>query len=159
MAIDKNYWSQKLPPPYSPSSEDVQTYKKYKSEGRTLLLGCTHDLIDISDVQMDIDPWYQNESVITQDWTTNVLYYTNIIGDGVLNLDLNLANDILFMAIGCCDNLIVRYFNHKLPIMKVASNFIDPKDLSLPPDIIEKYDDYSFLIWKHTVFQGYQGKS
>ena len=58
--------------------------------GTTLLLGCTRQLIPLSDVQMDLDPWYAAPTVVRQDWVTNTLQYTNILADGSLNLDKNL---------------------------------------------------------------------
>lgn len=151
--MDKEYWRIKLPTPYSPSAEDILIYQKHMQPGSTLLLGCTHDLISISDRQMDIDPWYESDTVIVQDWATNDLYYTNIIGDGVFNFSPELSNSVLLMALGCCARLIIRSFNQKLPNMRVANYFPKENDFTLAPDIREKYDDYSFFIWKFEVFK------
>lgn len=63
MNIDKNYWRQELPPPYSPSIEDVKIFKSFIS-GTVLLLGCTHKLLELTDAIMDIDPWYDDKRVI-----------------------------------------------------------------------------------------------
>lgn len=151
--MDKEYWRIKLPTPYSPSAQDILTYQKHMQPGNTLLLGCTHDLIPLSDRQMDTDPWYENDTVIVQDWSTNAIFYTNIIGDGVFNFSKELTNSIILMALGCCSRLIVRSFNQRLPNMKVAQYFPGENDFALQPDIVEKFDDYSFFIWKFQIFE------
>lgn len=153
MSVDKEYWRIKLPLPYSPSPGDISIFRHHMEPGRTLLLGCTHDLIPLSDKQMDTDPWYENDTVIVQDWSTNVVFYTNIIGDGVLNFSKELTDSIIFMALGCCSRLIIRSFNRRLPNMKVAQYFPGVNDFTLAPDIVEVFDDYSFFIWKFQVFE------
>lgn len=140
-------WWANLTPPLAPSDNDARIFKDYLLNGTTLLLGCTKNLIPLSDVQMDIDPWYVADTVITQDWTTNTKFYDNIIGDGVLNLDKELAEKVLDMCYKHCDNFVVRCFNRKLPNMTVASHFPNKKDFLIPPTIIEEFDEYTFYIW------------
>jgi hypothetical protein len=83
--VDKDYWSSDLPLPLSPSDDDVENYKKFMTKGKTLMLGCTKNLIPLSDVQMDIEPWYDSKTVIKDNWINNNTFYENIIGDGVLS--------------------------------------------------------------------------
>ena len=90
--MDKLYWSKELLHPLSPSISDVEIYKQNIGKGSTLLLGCTHKLISISDFQMDIDPWYEAPTMIIKDWRDNETYYDNIIGDGVFNFTKELTD-------------------------------------------------------------------
>jgi len=145
--MDKNYWKDR-PYPLSPSEEDVLAYKVSLEEGTTLLLGCTRNIIPLSDRQMDIDPWYDGETVIIRDWADNNDFYTNIIGDGVLNLSESLAKSVLEMCSRCCHNLVVRHFNRKLPTMMVAEFFPDEYGFSIKPQGIRRKEDYTFYIWK-----------
>lgn len=144
---NREYWSKQLPPPYSPSTEDVKIYSENKLAGKTLLLGCTHSLLNLSDVQMDHDPWYASPTVITQDWRTNQEIYTNILGDGVLNFTEELTMAVLIMAQKKSQRLIVRSFNFKLPNMRIANYFPDEHTLSIKPSRSIKMTDYSFFIW------------
>jgi hypothetical protein len=145
--MDKNYWKDR-PYPLSPSEEDVLAYKVSLEEGTTLLLGCTRNIIPLSDRQMDIDPWYDGETVIIRDWADNEDFYTNIIGDGVLNLSESLSESVLEMCSKCCRNLVVRHFNRKLPTMMVAEFFPDEDGFSIKPKEVHKKEDYTFYIWK-----------
>ena len=115
--IDKEYWGSDLPLPLSPSDADVLVFKKNMVEGTTLLLGCTKKLIDLSDFQMDSDPWFEGLGVIKQDWVANTTNYHNIIGDGVLNFTPDLAESILEMCSRHCQVFIARSFNKKLDTM------------------------------------------
>lgn len=144
--IDKTYWKN-LSPPLSPNDDDVAFFQSHLLKGTTLLLGCTNKLINLSDFQMDLDPWYEASSVIQQNWCENNKYYQNIIGDGVLNLDSKLAEDIILMCKKNCKRFITRSFNRKLPIMKVASFFPNAGDFSISPSITLALDTYSFFVW------------
>lgn len=148
MKVDKNYWANELEPPYCPSENDFYIYKNNLSIGKTLLLGCTHKLIPISDFQMDIDPWYQSSSVITQEWTTNQIFYENIIGDGVLNFTKELTDNLLLMCKDKCNNFIARCFKYKMPKMRIADYFPDKKDFSINPFSVIEFDDYNFFYWR-----------
>lgn len=145
--VDKTYWESGFVYPLCPNESNVAFFKKNLLKGSTLLLGCTRAFLEISDYQMDIDPWYEADTVIQQDWTENKAFFDNIIGDGVLNLDCDLQNKILNMAQKCCNRLMVRYFNNKLPSMRVATCFIESKDMILQPSLVKNMGDYSFLIW------------
>jgi hypothetical protein len=146
--VDKEYWASELPRPLSPSDEDVEVFKKFMVEGATLLLGCTKKLIPLSDIQMDNDPWYEGENVIKQDWTTNDVYFENIIGDGVLNFTHELAEDIIHMCSKTCKVFIVRVFTKKLDTMRIADNFPTPSQFTIPPNEIRIKPDYAFYIWR-----------
>jgi len=145
--MNKLYWSKELPHPYSPSKKNVQLYKDNIGKGSTLLLGCTHKLIPISDFQMDIDPWYEAPTMIIKDWRDNKTYYDNIIGDGVLNFNKDLSDSILTMCKENCRNLVIRSFKHKLPIMKIANFFPKENELNIRPDVTFEYKDYNFFCW------------
>jgi hypothetical protein len=145
--MDKSYWSKELLYPLSPSNEDVEIYKESMTSGSTLLLGCTHKLIPISDFQMDIDPWYEAPTVIVKDWRNNETYYDNIIGNGVFNFTKELTDSILLMCEKNCRNLVIRSFKHKLPIMKIADYFPKENNFHIRPDLIDEYEDYNFFCW------------
>jgi FkbM family methyltransferase len=145
--VNKDYWSSELPVPLSPSDEDVSTYKQFLIEGKTLMLGCTKKLISISDIQMDIDPWYDSETMIKDNWVNNKTFYENIIGDGVLSFTNELADDLIEMASKNCKVFIARTFTNKLPIMRIADNFPMPEDFKIQPTVTIPHKDYSFYIW------------
>lgn len=142
-----NYWSLELPHPLSPSNEDASVYKDHLLIGSTLLLGCTHKLISISDWQLDIDPWYVANTVIKGDWRNNTKKYTNIMGDGVLNFTQELTDGVLNMASKHCSRLIVRSFNYKLNTMRIANYFPSSCDFKLKPSIAIILKEYSFYVW------------
>lgn len=146
--LNKEYWASNLPRPLSPSWEDYLIFSENMVPGTTLLLGCTRKLIELSDVQMDLDPWYEADSVIVQDWETNDVYYDNIIGDGVLNFTKEIENNILNMAKNKCNRLIIRAFNEKMDIMRIANNFPNVCDFTIKPTSVIRYYKYSFYIWE-----------
>ena len=146
--LDSSYWKVSLAHPYSPNDEDLDVYKNNMTQGTTLLLGCTHILLPFSNQQLDIDPWYTAPSVIHGDWRDNTLFFDNMIGDGPLNFSKELADSVVFMAQKYCRNLILRSFNYKLPLMKIANYFPEEKDFLIPPAITIKKQEYSFFIWK-----------
>jgi hypothetical protein len=146
--VDKTYWGSDLPLPLSPSDKDVEVYKNYLKEGTTLMLGCTKKLIPLSNRQLDIDPWYEEETVILGDWTKNEHFYTNIIIDGGLNLTKKLCDDVVEMASKNCEIFISRAFRHRLDTMKVAAHFPKASDFKIVPKEVIIYDDYVFYIWK-----------
>ena len=148
MQVDKSYWEKELKPPYSPSDDDFYIYKNNLSKGETLLLGCTHKLISLSDYQMDIDPWYNAPTVIKQEWTTNQKFYTNIIGDGVLNFTEELTNKIIIMCQQNCKNFMARTFNKKLPNMKIADYFPLQSNFLIKPYMTIDFKDYNFFYWR-----------
>jgi len=145
--MDKSYWAKELPHPLSPSNNDIQTYKDYLYKGTTLLLGCTHKLIPLSTKQMDIDPWYNADTMIIKDWRENTEFYHNIIGDGVLNFSKELADELIEMCSEHCATFIARSFSRKLPQMKIANYFPKMEDFKFRPIIIEVRKDYNFYIW------------
>lgn len=149
--MNKYYWSKELPEPYCPSVNDVKIYISNLKKGKTLLLGCTHKLIPFSDVQLDIDPWYEASSVIVDDWRNNKFFYTNIIGDGVFNFTKELTDNVLHMASNYCENLVIRCFNKKLPNMKLASYFPQNEDFHIKASYSYKSEDYNFYIWNFNV--------
>lgn len=145
--MNKSYWSNELLYPLFPSISDVEIYKLNTGKGSTLLLGCTHKLIPISDFQMDLDPWYEAPTMIIKDWRDNETYYDNIIGDGILNFNKELTDSILTMCKKYCRNFVVRSFKHKLENMKIADYFPKENDFHIMPNLIDEYDDYNFFCW------------
>jgi hypothetical protein len=147
-SISKDYWQHELPPPLSPSEIDVNIYKSNLCEGDTLLLGCTHKLIPLSIVQMDIDPWYEAPTVINLNWRHNKLFYTNIIGDGVLNFSEDLANAVILMSASHSKCFVTRSFKFKLPEMKIAAYFPTIEQLPIKPTKIVECQTHSFFVWQ-----------
>ena len=148
--VDKNYWGLEHPHPLGPSDEDVEYYKRNMMRGTTLLLGCTKKLIPLSDRQLDLDPWYESDTVIKGDWLENNHFYTNIILDGGLCFTKELCDNILNMVSKNCKVFISRSYNHKLDVMKVADYFPTVLDFKpLPKHWSHKTgDDYTFYIWE-----------
>jgi hypothetical protein len=146
--MDKTYWGSDLPLPLSPSDSDVEIYKRYLKEGTTLMLGCTKKLIPLSDKQLDIDPWYNDKSVIVGDWTKNTDFYNNIIIDGGLCFTKELCDNIIKMASKNCKVFISRSFRYKLDSMKIADYFPKASDFKIVPKEVVVFDDYFFYIWE-----------
>lgn len=144
----KNYWSSELPLPLSPSDRDVEIFQNNLISGTTLMLGCTKKLIPISSNQLDINPWYDAETVIVGNWIYNQRYYDNIIIDGGLCFSKELADSILEMASKNCKKFIARTFTKKLPIMRVADYFPKEIDFKIKPQKTIDFTDYSFYIWE-----------
>jgi hypothetical protein len=146
--VDKNYWGSILPRPLSPSQKDLSIYMDYMNPGETLMLGCTRLLLPLSDVQMDIDPWYEADTVIKQDWITNDKFYENIILDGGLCFTKELCDGILNMASKHCNKFISRSFNRKLDTMRIAAYFPQIGDFKIRPTEARIFYDYSFFVWE-----------
>lgn len=146
--MNKEYWRQEMPHPYSPDWQDYKIYKKNLIKGSVLLLGCTHKLLKLSNYQLDIDPWYEAKTVKIGNWLDNESYYENIIGDGVLNFSQYLTDNLLEMCAKNCKNLVIRSFKRKLEKMKIADYFPTVDDLHLKPTKIIEKIDYSFYIWR-----------
>jgi hypothetical protein len=144
--IEKDYWVS-LNPPLCPSDKDVDIFKSHLIPGTTLLLGCTKQLIHLSDTQMDLEPFDFIPNPIVQDWVTNTDPYTNIIGDGVFNFTKELCDGVLEMASKNCKKLIVRSFNRKMDIMRIADNFPTIEDFKIKPTLVHRFDDYTFYVW------------
>ena len=146
--ISKEYWSQDLPRPLSPNDEDVTIFSDNMIEGKTLLLGCTRKLLDLSDVQIDLDPWYIGPNTITGNWLDNKDFYENILCDGGLCFNKELADGMLDMASKNCKVFITRTFTRKLSIMRIADYFPQPTDFNILPTKTIIKEDYSFYIWQ-----------
>ena len=147
LEANKEYWASELPLPLSPSDNDFNIYKENMIEGTSLMLGCTKKLIPITDIQMDLDPWYGSETVIKGDWLSNDKYYDNIIADGSLSFTKELSDGLIEMASKHCKVFIARTFTKRLPIMRVADYFPQPEDFKIPPTKTVAFEDYSFYIW------------
>ena len=145
--INKEYWSQDLPRPLSPNDNDVIIFKDNMIEGKTLLLGCTRKLLDLSDVQIDLDPWWIGPNTITGNWLDNNNFYENILCDGGLCFTKELSDGILDMASKNCKVFITRTFTRKLSIMRIADYFPQPTDFEITPTKTIIKEDYSFYIW------------
>lgn len=146
--VDKNYWASDLPFPLSPSDKDVEVYKNYLKRGTTLMLGCTKKLLPLSHRQLDIDPWYDGDTVIKGDWIENKHYYTNIILDGGLCFTKELCDNIIKMASNNCERFIVRSFTRKLDTMRIANYFPTKEDFEIRPIMVIEESDYNFYIWE-----------
>lgn len=146
--INKEYWSQDLPRPLSPNDNDVIIFKDNMIEGKTLLLGCTRKLLDLSDVQIDLDPWWIGPNTITGNWLDNNNFYENILCDGGLCFTKELSDGILDMASKNCKVFITRTFTRKLSIMRIADYFPQPTDFEITPTKTIIKEDYSFYIWQ-----------
>ena len=149
MKVDKTYWGSELPLPLSPSDDDVLEYKFHLKTGSTLLLGCTKKLISLSNRQLDIDPWYEADTIIVGDWLENKHFYTNIVIDGGLNFTKELCDGIIKMASKNCKVLIARVFDYKLDTMKIAAYFPNFADFEIEPMYTFKTEkEYTFYIWE-----------
>ena len=146
--VKKDYWASELQRPLSPDDNDVDIYKDNMIEGSTLMLGCTKKLIPISNIQMDIDPWYEAKTVIKGDLLDNKIYYGNIIADGSLSFTKELADGLIQMASKKCKVFICRTYTKRLPIMRIADYFPQPEDFKILPTKTVVFEDYSFYIWQ-----------
>jgi hypothetical protein len=145
--LSKEYWSQDFPRPLGPSDEDVDVFRDSMIPGKTLLLGCTKKLLDLSDVQIDLDPWWIGPNTITGNWLDNKSFYENILCDGGLCFSKELTDGILQMASKNCKIFITRTFTMKLPIMKIADYFPQPTEFEITPTRTIVKENYSFYIW------------
>lgn len=149
LPVDKTYWRTELVPPYSPTEEDVDFYRRHLLPGTTLLLGCTHRLISLSTAQMDHDPWYEGSTVLVKDWRDNCETFDNMIGDGVLNFTKILTDSVLEMCSKHSKVFVARCFNRKLPNMRIADYFPEPGQFHIrPTESFHRGDDYSFHVWR-----------
>jgi hypothetical protein len=148
MKVNQEYWKKPQPHPLNPNKEDVRIYQEYSIGGSTLLLGCTKKLVPISDKQMDLEPWIKGPNVIQGNWIENKEFYQNIIGDGVLNLNKELAKNVFKMAQKCCKNFVVRSFKRKQPEMRIAEYFPEPKEFKITPYITRHFQEYYFFVWR-----------
>jgi hypothetical protein len=146
--IDKNYWGSKLPHPLSPNDLDVSLFKTFMTDGTTLLLGCTKKLIELSTRQLDLDPWYDGDTVIIGDWADNQHYYVNIIIDGGLCFNKELCDKVVKMASKNCRNFIARTFVKKLDIMRIADYFPMEDEFEIKPTMSIECGSYYFYIWR-----------
>lgn len=146
--ISKEYWSQDLPRPLGPNDEDVNIFRDSMIIGKTLLLGCTKKLLDLSDVQIDLDPWWIGPNTITGNWLDNKYFYENILCDGGLCFTKDLTDGVLQMASKNCKVFITRTFTKKLPIMRIADYFPQPTDFEIIPTKTIVKENYSFYIWQ-----------
>jgi hypothetical protein len=146
MNIGKEYWVSLLPP-LCPSDNDVKIFEEHLTDGTTLLLGCTKELLHLTSAQMDLEPFDFVPNPIVGDWTTNQQYYNNIIGDGVFNFTKELCEDVLHMCSNNCDRLIIRCFNRKLETMRIADYFPNMDMFPIRPNYVQMFNDYTFFIW------------
>jgi len=146
--LSKEYWSQDFPRPLGPNDGDVAIFKENMVPGKTLLLGCTKKLLDLSDVQIDLDPWWIGPNTITGNWLDNKDFYENILCDGGLCFTKDLADGMLQMASKNCKVFINRTYTKKLSIMKIADYFPQPEDFKILPTKTVVFEDYSFYIWR-----------
>lgn len=147
--VDKSYWASELPLPLSPSDDDVLEYEFHLKKGTTLLLGCTKKLIPLSDRQLDNDPWYEGDTIITGNWTDNKHFYTNMILDGGLCFTKELCDSIINMASTNSKVLIARVFDYKLDSMKIANYFPMFDDFEIKPTFrFKTAKEYTFYIWE-----------
>ena len=105
-------------------------------------------LLPISDRQLDIDPWYDGDSVIVGDWINNNHYYTNIILDGGLCFTKELCDNIIKMVSNNCVRFISRSFSYKLDIMRIADYFPKMQDFAIEPNKTIIIDNYKFYVWE-----------
>lgn len=148
MTVDKTYWESDLLHPLSPNDLDVDLFKTFMTNGTTLLLGCTKKLIPLSNRQLDIDPWYDGDTVIVGDWVNNQHYYVNILIDGGLCFNKELCDNVVKMASKNCKNFIARTFIKKLDIMKIADYFPLEQDFEIKPTMSIECSSYNFYIWR-----------
>lgn len=146
--LSKEYWSQDLPRPLGPNDDDVDIFKDNMIEGKTLLLGCTRKLLDLSDVQIDLDPWWIGPNTITGNWLDNQDFYENILCDGGLCFTKELTDEIIKMVSKHCRVFITRTFTKRLPVMRIAEYFPQPTDFEITPTKTIIREDYSFYIWQ-----------
>ena len=143
--MDKTFW---VNPPLFPSADDVKIFEENVTPGTTLLLGCTKNLLHMSTNQIDSDPWYDNETVIRKNWADNDAFFDNIIGDGVFNFTKDLTDRTLKMCSEKCKTLVVRSFNRKLPVMRVADYFPTSSDFEIKPSKVILLPTTTFYVWK-----------
>ena len=144
--LDKEFWKN---PPLHPNESDVEIYKSYITAGTVLLLGCTKNLLTLSTNQMDTNPWYEADTVIIQNWADNNKYYDNIIGDGVFCFTKDLTDSVLEMCSKHCKTLVIRSFNKKIPIMRIADYFPSTNDFLIKPThVIPTDEQHTFYVWK-----------
>lgn len=140
-----------LIPPLAPNSSEIEIYNRYVKQIKTdnkktcLLLGFTKELIDLSDVAIDIDPPpNSNAKIITDDWFNINTYYDIIIGDGCINM---VGGKLIEHLSQFCGTLVIRFFMDKLSEMKYATRFRHNTPFLLPDEIIETQPSCKILIW------------
>ena len=142
--IDDSDHFNNLPLPLYPNDDEVAIYKKYKGDGKILLLGYTKQLIHLCDCAMDLNPPETQKNIIKQDWFTITEHYDTIIGDGVVNLA---GGELIEFLSHHCDTLIIRFFTQKINGMKYATHFESNTNFLLPNIIIETQPLCKILIW------------
>ena len=152
--VDRDYWAGEHPRPMSPDAADVSIYAELLArpelgeESSVLLLGNTPSLFDLCTAAMDIDPFIDDPRVTLGDWRDNTTTFDAILGDGVFNMDEQLAHDIVEMASRYSRRLVVRSFTRKLPPMRIASFFPAPSDFRIAPHVVRPFDEgYAFYRW------------
>lgn len=147
MEINNNYWGT-LTPPLAPDKDDIDIYARYLLGDNVLLLGCTKQLMPLSTIALDIDPYYSDEKIQIGSWSENTHIVNTIIGDGCFNIiDNKEVNLIVDMAGRTSKRLIVRSFIKHSPIMKVAFNFPTIDSFDQKPDLVLVKDFSQFFIW------------
>ena len=144
MVDDKAYWKK---PVGAPSDKEVETYASLLRPGRVLLLGCTEKLLPMCNTALDLQPVFDIPKIVQMNWLDNKEFYTNIIGDGVLNLDKDLCHSLILMASTHCEQLIIRSFSHKLEGMKYACYFPGVEDFSIRPSRAVSFGEFVFFVW------------
>lgn len=152
--VDRAYWAGSHPRPMSPDEADLAVYAEllaredFGPNGTILLLGNTPSLFPQCTAALDIDPFIEDPRVMLGDWRDNRVAYDAMVGDGVFNMDEDLAHDIVGMASRYSKRLVVRSFTRKLPPMRIASYFPAPEDFRVVPQTTRFFDEgYAFYKW------------
>lgn len=147
MGIDISYWGT-LVPPLAPSDEDVSVFLSQIVGKKTVLLGCTKQLMPISSVAIDSDPYYEDPKIIISNWQDYIPECDTVIGDGVFNIvDQSVADDIVQLASQSSKRLVVRSFIRKEPIMRLAFSFPEVKSFTLQPKLLTSDGFANFFVW------------
>ena len=128
-----------------PCTEEVEVYKSNLLNGKTLLLGCTTQLIDLCDEALDIKPRYSHPKIKQGDWYNISGFYDNIITDGALNLT---GPSLIDAVRPHCRQFVSRVFSRKFSYMKYATYFYSEFPNAIK--VAEVNESCPIFIWKFT---------